>query len=157
LREATAAQAVPTRVAEGSELRSGGLRLEVLWPPRELLAAPPEDPNLGSVVLLARWRHFEMLLTGDAEAEGVPLEPGPLDFLKVAHHGSADAGLDALLDRTAPGLAVISVGEDNPFGHPDPLVLRSLREHGVRILRTDRSGTVELAVIGDRLRLWTRD
>jgi competence protein ComEC len=157
LRAATAAQAIPTRVAEGSELRSGGLRLEVLWPPRELLATPPEDSNLGSVVLLARWRNFEMLLTGDAEAEAVPLEPGPLDVLKIAHHGSADAGLDALLDRTAPGLAVISVGEGNPFGHPDPLVLRSLRKHGVRILRTDRSGTIELAVVDDRLRLWTRD
>jgi competence protein ComEC len=107
--------------------------------------------------LLARWRNCEMLLTGDTEAEAVPLEPGPLDVLKIAHHGSADAGLDALLDRTAPGLAVISVGDGNPFGHPDPLVLRSLRKHGVRILRTDRSGTIELAVVDDRLRLWTRD
>jgi competence protein ComEC len=108
-------------------------------------------------VLLARWRNFEMLLTGDAEAEAVPLEPGPLDVLKVAHHGSADDGLDALLDRSAPRVAVISVGDENPFGHPDPLVLRSLREHAVRTLRTDDSGTVEFAVVGDRLHLWTRD
>jgi competence protein ComEC len=156
-RAAAVAQAVPTRVAEGSELRSGGLQLEVLWPPRELLGMPLDDPNRGSVVLLARWRNFEMLLTGDAEAEAVPLEPGPLDVLKVAHHGSADDGLDALLDRSAPRVAVISVGDENPFGHPDPLVLRSLREHAVRTLRTDDSGTVELAVVGDRLHLWTRD
>jgi competence protein ComEC len=157
LGQARAAHAVPTRVAEGSELRSGGLRLEVLWPSRESLAAALDDPNDGSIVLLARWRGFQMLLTGDAEAEAVPLDPGPLDVLKVAHHGSGDAGLDALLDRAAPRLAVISVGEDNPFGHPDPLILRALTDHGVRILRTDRDGTVELAVAGDRWRLWTRD
>ena len=44
-----------------------------------------------------------MLLTADAEAEAVPLDPGPIDVLKVAHHGSDDAGLGALLDRTARG------------------------------------------------------
>ena len=56
------------------------------------------------------WHRFSMLLTADAEAEAVPIDPGPVDVLKVAHHGSDDAGLGALLDRTAPRLAVISVG-----------------------------------------------
>ena len=45
-----------------------------------------------------------MLLTADAEAEAVPLDPGPVDVLKVAHHGSDDAGLAALLDRARPQL-----------------------------------------------------
>ncbi len=61
-----------------------------------------------------------MLLTADAEAEAVPIDPGPVDVLKVAHHGSDDAGLGPLLDRTSPRLAVISVGADNPYGHPTP-------------------------------------
>ena len=78
-------------------------------------------------MLLAEWRHFSMLLTGDAEAEAVPLDPGPIDVLKVAHHGSADAGLEALLARTAPHLAVISVGEDNPYGHPAPETIADAR------------------------------
>ena len=59
-----------------------------------------------------------MLLTGDAEAESVPIDPGPIDVLKVAHHGSEDAGLDELLDRSVPKLAVISVGAGNSYGHP---------------------------------------
>jgi competence protein ComEC len=144
---ARAAGAAPTRVAEGSELRSGSLRLEVLWPPRELLAGPPpEDANALCLVLLVRWRHFEMLLTGDAEAEAVPMDPGPLDVLKVSHHGSADAGLAEMLDRTAPRLAVISVGEDNPFGHPDPGILATLAAHHVTVLRTDFDGTVTIDV-----------
>ena len=87
-----------------------------------------------------------MLLTADAEAEAVPIDPGPVDVLKVAHHGSDDAGLGALLERAAPQLAVISVGEDNPYGHPTAGTLATLAAHGVRILRTDRDGTVVLDV-----------
>ena len=60
-----------------------------------------------------------MLLTADAEAEAVPLDPGPVDVLKVAHHGSDDAGLGALLDRIRPRLAVISVGDGQPLRPPD--------------------------------------
>jgi competence protein ComEC len=148
LAEARASGAAPERVAAGDQLRSAGLRLDLLWPPRELLADPPAgtDPNQLAVVALARWRGFSMLLTADAEAEAVPLDPGPVDVLKVAHHGSDDAGLAALLDRIRPRLAVISVGRDNPFGHPTAATLRTLRGHGVPVLRTDLNGTVQIDV-----------
>jgi competence protein ComEC len=148
LAEARAAGALPRRLARGDELRSGRLRLEVLWPPAELLAGPHrgEDLNRLAIVMLARWRGFSMLLTADAEAEATPLDPGPIDVLKVAHHGSDDAGLGALLDRTKPRLAVISVGADNPFGHPTPATLAALAAHGVPTMRTDRDGTVVLEV-----------
>jgi competence protein ComEC len=145
------AGARPTPLAEGGEIRSGSLRLTVLWPPREAAGAIAPaplaiDPNAASLVLLARWHDFEMLLTGDAEAEAVPLDPGPIDVLKVSHHGSADAGLPALLDRSAPALATISVGADNPFGHPDPEVMKTLASHGVSVLRTDWTGDLVVDV-----------
>lgn len=144
---ARTAGAAPLRVAEGSELRSGSLRLQVLWPPAVPMGgAGSDDPNAHTLVLLARWRRFEMLLTGDAEAEAAPIDPGPVDVLKVAHHGSADAGLPELLEHAAPRLAVISVGAGNPFGHPDPGTIAALASRGVRILRSDRSGTVTLEV-----------
>jgi competence protein ComEC len=141
------------RLARGEELRSGSLRLEVLWPPRELLIGSHrgEDPNQLAIVALARWRRFAMLLTADAEAEAVPLDPGPIDVLKVAHHGSDDAGLGALLDRARPRLAVISVGAGNPFGHPAPATLAVLAAHGIRTLRTDRDGTIVLEVSPDSI------
>ena len=104
------------------------------------------DPNERSIVLRASWGRFEMLLTGDAEAEAVPIDPGPIDVLKVSHHGSQDSGLAALLDRTLPALAVISVGDDNPFGHPTATTLATLADHGVRVLRTDRDGTISISV-----------
>lgn len=149
LGEARADGARPVRVAAGEVVRSGALRLETLWPPPELLsgALPPgSDPNQLAVVVLARWHGFSMLLTADAEAGSVPLDPGPVDVLKVAHHGSEDAGLAALLERTRPRLAVISVGADNPYGHPTATTLATLAAHGVPTLRTDRDGTVAIDV-----------
>jgi competence protein ComEC len=144
--DARAAAARPARVSEGRTVRAGSLRLDVLWPPRTLIDGPPTDPNQLSLVLLARWHRFSMLLTGDAEAESAPVSPGPVDVLKVAHHGSEDAGLERLLERTVPGAAVISVGEDNPYGHPAPATVVALREHGVDPLRTDVVGDVEIRV-----------
>jgi competence protein ComEC len=153
LAAARAAGAVPMQAAAGTELRSGGLRLEVLWPPRELAAErlPGADPNQLALVLLVRWRDFSMLLTADAEAEAVPLDPGPVDVLKVAHHGSDDAGLAGLLDRTRPQLAVISVGAGNSYGHPTATTLAILAGHGVRTLRTDEDGTIEIDVERDSI------
>jgi competence protein ComEC len=148
---ARAARARPTRVAEGARLRSGSLRLEVLWPPRERLTAPGlarDDANLLSLVMLARWRGFEALLTGDAEAEAAPVSPGEVDVLKVAHHGSEDAGLERLLDDTDPRLAVISAGADNPYGHPAPSTVAELEAAGTTVMRTDRDGEVEVDVAG---------
>jgi competence protein ComEC len=148
LARAAAVGADPQRIAAGSELRVGRLRLRVLWPPPELLAAPmpDSDPNQLALVIEARWRDFSMLLTADAEAESVPIEPGPIDVLKVAHHGSDDAGLGSLLERARPRLAVISVGAGNPYGHPTPGTLATLRGHGVRTLRTDESGDITIEV-----------
>ena len=82
-------------------------------------------------MLLARWGRFTMLLSADAEAETTPIDPGPLDALKVAHHGSDDAGLADLLERTEPRIAMISVGEGNPYGHPTAGTLATLASHGV--------------------------
>ena len=148
---ARAAGAKPVRLAAGDRMRLGRLRIDVLWPPRERIEASRAaggprsgDPNELSLVLRVRWRGFSALLPGDAEAGIAPVSPGAVDLLKVAHHGSEDPGLAALLGRTRPQVAVISVGEDNPYGHPAPATLATLEEAGVRVLRTDRDGEIVL-------------
>jgi competence protein ComEC len=147
---AAGARVVP--VAEGSGLDFGPLRLDVLWPPRDAVAgtAAGADPNAASLVLAARYRAWDVLLTGDAESEATDLDPGPVDVLKVAHHGSDDAGLAALLDRSAPRVALIEVGAGNPYGHPTPATLATLAERSLCILRTDLDGdlTVEVGQAG---------
>jgi competence protein ComEC len=151
--------ATPVRVGAGAEIRSGALELEILWPPAEVLSQPLAgiDPNLEALVILARWHGFTMLLSADAEAEAVPIDPGPIDVLKVAHHGSDDAGLGALLDRARPRLAVISVGADNSYGHPTAATLATLAGHGVRTMRTDRDGTVTIDVEPGQIEVHSAD
>jgi competence protein ComEC len=68
----------------------------------------------------------------------------------VGHHGSRTATADAWLDELRPELAVISVGAHNTYGHPTPEVLARLRAHGVRVLRTDRDGTITFDTDGQR-------
>jgi competence protein ComEC len=145
--------AEPLRLAAGDVLRLGRLRLEALWPPAdrvEPLRTEDGGANPLALVLKASWGRFDALLTADAEAEIAAFDPGPIELLKVAHHGSADAGLEGLLERARPAAAVISVGEDNPYGHPAPETTTALTEAGVDLLRTDVDGEVVIEVGGGR-------
>lgn len=138
------------RVAAGEEISDGNLGLEILGPSLEKDPAPGSndetETNLRSIVALLEWRDFRMLLPGDAEAESVPIHPGPIDVLKVSHHGSEDAGLPGLLDESQPRVAVISVGEENRYGHPVPDVLGELSADLIQTFRTDHDGTVSIVV-----------
>jgi len=146
-----AARAVGTKriqISAGSAIRSGSLRIEVLWPPPQALAVtgPPTEPNNLSLVMVARWRAFEILLNGDAESETVPIDAGDVDVLKLAHHGSEDQGLAGMLAETNPELAVISVGAANTYGHPTTETLGTLAEANVAVRRTDLEGEIAIDV-----------
>ena len=136
-----------TLLAAGSRFRLGKTRVEVLWPPET--APRSADPNETSLVVVISHGEFDALLAGDAEAEVASYGSGPVELLKLAHHGSADPGLDALLSRTSPQLAAISVGSSNPYGHPTPESLATLGDHGVPVLRTDQVGEIVVEVRGD--------
>jgi len=140
----------------GDQFTWGGVAAHVLWPDSsdEVQAAKNND----SLVLRLEHGRVALLLPGDIErsvehklvAEGDPVSA---DFLKVAHHGSKTSSSAELLARVAPRVAGISVGETNPFGHPSPDVLDRLREAGVRVLRTDRDGTITALSDGQTLRV----
>jgi competence protein ComEC len=107
------------------------------------------------VVAIVSSNGFDLLLSADAESDALlPLELPDVEAMKVPHHGSSDPGLQALLARLDPELAVIEVGQ-NTYGHPAPETLTALREAEVRTLRTDRDGTVSLGMEAGRLRVDT--
>jgi beta-lactamase superfamily II metal-dependent hydrolase len=94
-----------------------------------------------------------MLFTGDAEwaAETALLASGAelqCDFLKVGHHGSRTACLDAFLRATAPRIAAISCAVDNDYGFPHEEVLDALRAVGAAVYRTDEQGTLRFLCDG---------
>jgi competence protein ComEC len=94
------------------------------------------------------------VLLGDLETQGqeglaARLEAGtehlegPVDVVKVAHHGSAKQDED-LYRRIHARVGLVGVGADNDYGHPAPSALALLGRAGTVALRTDRSG--DLAV-----------
>jgi competence protein ComEC len=141
----------------GEVLRVGGVVLRVLWPePAPPAAKAGIDPNQRAIVAEAQADGVRALLTADAESDVLAgLDLGAVDVLKVSHHGSADPGLPALLERLRPRLAAIEVGRHNLYGHPSPATVRALQAGGATVLRTDRDGTVRVEASGAALRVET--
>jgi competence protein ComEC len=139
----------------GQVLRVGVIALRVLWPagargPAEAGA----DPNQRAIVAEADAGGVRTLLTADAESDVLGgLDIGPVDVLKVSHHGSADPGLPALLERLRPRLAAIEVGRRNVYGHPAAATVRALLAGGAALVRTDRDGSVRVEPAGGTLRI----
>ena len=139
---------IPYRIAaQGQTIDlDPALRILVLSPPEKHFG---DDLNTNSIVLRISYGTFDVLFTGDAggEAEDAMEKSGyPLDaeVLKVGHHGSMYSTAKTFLDRVHPDIAVISVGSDNPYGHPHRQTLETLAAGGVKIYRTDRDGTVRV-------------
>jgi competence protein ComEC len=122
-----------------------------LWP--EPSSADPSDTakNDDSLVLRLRYADRAVMLPGDAEKEAereMLSENGAdelrADVLKIGHHGSRNSTTAEFLAAVRPQLAVMSVGEGNPYGHPNAELLERLANAGVRVLRTDRDGAVHI-------------
>jgi competence protein ComEC len=135
----------------GKIIRLGRLTLRVLWP--DGVGPPGDDPNNHAIVLHATYGRVDALLTADAESNvTLPLRPEPVEILKVAHHGSSDAGLGMLVERLRPRVAVISVGSRNDYGHPTPSTLATLAAaRGLAVYRTDQDGRIVLETDGERI------
>lgn len=148
--ERSGAEWHPARAGDRVTLDS--VTLQVLSPDAGWMATPV-DVNDHGVVLLVTYGATRIVLMADA---GLPVEArlagtvGPVDVLKVGHHGSRSATGEAWLDELKPVLAVISVGAHNNYGHPAPEVLERLARHGIPVLRTDRGGTITYRTDGHR-------
>mgnify|MGYP001591357081 CR=1 FL=1 len=157
---------------EGLVLRIGMIYLDILAPSQNLLAqeAPDikenilgaysskKDPNDFSVVAILRLGEFDALLTGDIGPAEIPeiLAGGKMrdvEYIKVPHHGSKNGLTHELLEASSPEIAVISVGK-NSYGHPSQETLTMLKDKGVRVLRTDEEGDIE--IVSDGLSFWTK-
>lgn len=144
----------------GTSVALDGAQGAFLWP--EISEAQPAvaAKNNDSLVLRLKYGERTFLLPGDAEkqvenslvAEDSGGELGA-DVLKVAHHGSKNSTTEEFLHAVKPKIAIISAGEDNPYGHPAPELLQRLEASGARILRTDRDGAVHIVTDGKGLEI----
>lgn len=132
----------------------GGARLELLWPCPAF--DPGWDANDNSIVLRITYGTRSFLLMGDAEAhaESALLARGlrgPVDVLKLGHHGSHTSSTDAFVAALAPRLAIVSAGVGNRFGHPHEDVMDRLAARGIDVLRTDLDGGIVVHTDGHAL------
>jgi competence protein ComEC len=143
----------------GDELNFGDLRLVALWPERDLTGESVDDLNSTSIVLKLSSAEFQALLLADIDRESqqVMLNRGDfndfsdIDLLKIAHHGSGENYNQNLIDKVRPKQAIISVGEDNRYGHPAKSVVDDLLRREIELFRTDRDGSVSFTTNGASL------
>ncbi|MDB1954438.1 ComEC/Rec2 family competence protein [Clostridium tertium] len=110
-----------------------------------------EDLNNYSPIVKISYGNTSFLFTGDAEelSENEVLNAGfdlKCDVLKIGHHGSSSSTSENFLKASNPSIAVISVGEDNTYGHPTDTVLSRLKE--TKIYRTDINGNIVITSDG---------
>ena len=147
---ALAARGVPRdRARAGMSYRLGAAWVDVLWPPARLLEGTAEDVNNNSIVLRVRYGGDAILFAGETQEEAQQMLLGAGEalhatVLKVSHHGSRHM-LPEFYRASGARLALIPVGP-NTFGHPAAQTLVALR--AMRVLRSDRSGTVSVSLDG---------
>ncbi len=144
----------------GEKIAWDGAAGEILWP--DSMSGDTSLPAKNNDSMVMHWElgRRAFMLPGDAEkqvekqilAENTP-ERLHADVLKVGHHGSKNSTTEEFLAAVHPRVAVISAGENNPYGHPSPELLERLEHAGVRILRTDRDGAVHILTDGQGLKI----
>jgi competence protein ComEC len=148
LHEEIDAEGIPVRMPRaGDTVTVGDLSFDVLSPDR-CWDGSHSDPNNDSLVLLLNDGSDSMLFTGDAEREAqqVLLDTGRLqevDVLKMPHH-AGDTSLPDFFPAVSPEVVAISVGQPNPYGHPNPTPLAEAAATSTEIWRTDEHGTLTI-------------
>ena len=109
------------------------------------------DVNEQGLTVLAEIGDFSALLTGDMGENGERAllhhrQLSEVELLVAGHHGGSASSGEEFLNVIKPKLAVISVGEQNRYGHPGEDTLRRLEKIGAEIYRTDLHSTVVINI-----------
>ena len=91
-----------------------------------------QDLNNNAIVAKLVYKNFSMLFTGDIEKAEENLAKKYKNelkstILKVAHHGSKTSTSEKFLKYVEPQIALIGVGENNKFGHPNQITIEKLK------------------------------
>ncbi len=138
-------------VKKGDIIKIGDCTIKILFPDNEPIT--DNEKNNNAIVFKFLWKNISILFTGDIEEKAENkilslysdnLEELKSTILKVAHHGSKTSTTKAFLEAVKPQIALIGVGEDNNFGHPNSGVIERLESIGCEIYRTDKYGEISI-------------
>lgn len=126
----------------GDSFNLGSATVQIIGP-----IAKSDNENNNSIVLRIVYGQTSFLFTGDAERDeeqDILSSVYPLEstVLKVGHHGSDSSTSYPWLREIHPEYAVISVGDNNSYGHPTENTLSRLRDAEVKVFRTDMQGDI---------------
>ena len=106
--------------------------------------------NEGSLIAHISIGKGSAVLTGDAGqmVENRLARTGDWrsQILKAGHHGSQTSTSSTWLAEVRPEWAIISCGRGNTYGHPHSDVMDRLKVAGIKVLRTDRDGTIRFRI-----------
>lgn len=142
----------------GDTITIDDFKLHVISP----ISTSYENLNDYSLGIKATLGEIDILLLGDSEASVEhDLVSADIDLsseiLKVSHHGSTTSSTLEFLYEVKPKYAIISVGENNPYGHPKPATLSKLQFIDAEIYRTDTNGTILLITDGKDIQIKTNN
>ena len=131
-----------------------GLYIDILWPNEKDMIVDNWINN-NSLVFKLVYKDFSIMFTGDIEEvaeKGIVeqysdnINKLQANILKIAHHGSKTSTTEDFLKTISPKIALIGVGKNNTFGHPNEQVIERLKENGVKVYRTDTDGEISIVV-----------
>lgn len=111
----------------------------------EIMSIGEDSDNLNtcSIVIRLEKDNISYLFTGDAEAENETVRNWPqITILKVGHHGSTSSSSEKFLNEIKPLISIISVGNDNKYGHPHQETIEKLNKIGSKIYQTKDVGNI---------------
>ncbi|MCM1371263.1 MAG: DNA internalization-related competence protein ComEC/Rec2 [Clostridium sp.] len=116
------------------------------------------NENDNSSVVYTELNNYKFLFMGDAgkEKEKDILEKykiNNIDILKVGHHGSKTSSCKEFVNDISPKYSIISVGENNRYGHPNKETLENLGDS--KIYRTDIDGSIMFKIKKNKLEIET--
>ncbi len=117
-----------------------------------------DNENDNSIINYFKINSYSFLFMGDSSfvVEDYLLEEYNLKditFLKVGHHGSDTSSSREFIDSINPVNALISVGKNNRYGHPNKEVLNNLNNS--KIYRTDQDGSIMFKIKNNKLKIET--
>jgi competence protein ComEC len=150
----------------GTKVKISDSQLIFYWPTEEFIKNKiASDLNDYSLVFVFIQNHFKILFTGDAsplvfyrllnQSKDNLANLKKINILKIPHHGSRNGLIKEFLQLADPPVAVISVGKNNPYGHPHRQILEMLKAQKVQIRRTDVEGDIVFKLKTQSLKLKT--
>ena len=138
---------------KGDKFKLGEANFEIIFP-----GIDSGDLNEASIITKMTYGKLKYLFTGDTTnniEEQILTNKINIDVLKVAHHGSKYSSTKEFLQLATPSYAIISVGKNNSYNHPEPEALKRINEYTSNIYITKDKGTIHLISDGEKVQINT--